>query len=55
MQAQDVSVRAALAVGVSGAAIFCWITETPMTEFQQVLTAGIVSYYFAARTVEEHR
>jgi hypothetical protein len=49
---QDVSVRAVLAVGLAGAAAYCWVTEIPMTEFQEVLTAGVISYYFAARTLE---
>lgn len=55
MKIQDVSIRAALAVGFAGAAVFCWVTETPMHSYQEYVTTTVLTYYFAARTLEERR
>ena len=46
------SVRSILALIVIGAAVFVWVTNREMSDFQQFVTASVMAYYYASRAAE---
>lgn len=46
------SVRSLLAIGTLGSAVYMWVTGEPMSEFQELTTGGVMTFYFASRLWE---
>ena len=51
----DGSIRGILAWAIGAAAIYCWVTQTPMTAFQEWITASYLGFYTGSRTAETVR